>query len=468
MMPLDTRTLCRAAGGRLLSGDHRVLGPPSLDSRTVEAGQTFFCIRGPRFDGHRFATQAADRGATVVVADRRGVSALPGALLDGPVTVVVVPDTVRALGRLATAARVQFKGTVVGLTGSSGKTTTKELIAAVLRTAGPTLATRGNLNNHLGVPLSLLALEPDHRFAVIEMGMSAAGEISYLASLAGPRIGVITSVGAAHLAGLGSIRAIARAKGELFDNLPRDGLAIMPSRVAWPWRVTAGLRSPLWCVGERQADRVRLVDARPLDEGMAGTVEVDGRRHALRLRLDGRHNLHNALLAIAVGLALDVPVADAVAALAEVPPPAMRGELRRLPDGTAVVLDCYNANPQSMAAAIATFAERAPDGVLVLGDMLELGPGEIDAHRAIGEAVAALPGSPLLIGVGRLSVHTVEAARAAGLPAERALHRDDPDAVAAVIAGRPGAPILLKGSRGARLERVFAALSAAREEGDAR
>ncbi len=470
-MLLDSQTLCRAAGGRLMDGEHRPLGPISIDSRTSPPGAAFFCIRGPRFDGHRFAGQAVDRGATVIVADRRGVSALP--MLGGDTTVVVVSDTVRALGRLAAATRVQFRGTVVGLTGSSGKTTTKEMVAAVLATAGPTLATAGNLNNHLGVPLTLLRLaEPDappYRFAVVEMGMNAAGEIRYLSSLAGPRIGVLTSVGAAHLAGLGSVEAIARAKGELFDALPPVGLAIMPSRVPFPWRVTAGLRAPLICVGERPADAVRLRAVRTTTRGVAGTVEVDGRLHRLRLKLDGRHNLHNALLAIAVGRALGVDPEAAVAALAEVEPPSMRGEMRTLADGTPVVLDCYNANPQSMAVAVRTFADRAPDGLLVLGDMLELGPGGVDAHRAAGEAVARLPGEPTLIGVGRLSAHLVEAARAAGMPPERARHREDAEAAAAAVIDlrRPGQPILLKGSRGVRLERVYEALRD-REEGPAR
>lgn len=471
-MLLDTHMLCRAAGGRLVSGDHRPLGAVSIDSRSTPEGAVFFCIRGPRFDGHRFAGQAVDRGATVVVADRRGVSALPNRILEGDTAVVVVSDTVRALGRLAAAARVQFKGVVVGLTGSSGKTTTKALVAAVLGTAGPTLATHGNLNNHLGVPLTLLRLTepdaPDYRFAVVEMGMNAPGEISYLASLAGPQIGVITSVGAAHLAGLGTIEAVARAKGELFGALPREGLAVMPSRVPYPWRVTAGLRAPLLCVGERAVDRIRLSAVRPTEGGVAGIVHVDGQRHRLELKLDGRHNLQNALLAIAVGQRLGVPVEQAIVALATVEPPSMRGEVRRLPDDTPVVLDCYNANPQSMAVAIRTFADRAPDGLLVLGDMLELGPGESDAHRALGEAVARLPGSPTVVGVGPLSANLVTGARDAGMDPQRVIHTVDAASAARRIDGlrRPGQPILLKGSRGIRLEQVFEALEAAAHDSD--
>lgn len=459
---LSTRDLAEVSGGHLVFGAHGPLGPVSIDTRTLAAGQAFFCIRGPRFDGHAFIDEALARGARVVVVDQQGVERLRGRDPRGA-TVIAVPDTVEALGAVAALHRRRFEGAVVGLTGSSGKTTTKELVAAVLRAAGPTLATAGNLNNHLGVPLTLLRLTGEHRFAVIEMGMNAPGEIAWLGTLAAPRIGVITTVGPAHLQGLGTVEAVAAAKGELFGALPPDGLAVMPSDIAFPWRVTMGLRAPLLLVGERPEDEVRLVKAQATADGAAGTVEVDGERHRLTLRMAGTHNLHNALLAVAVGRALGVPPAAAVAALAEVPPPSMRGELRRLPDGTEVVLDCYNANPQSMAAAVRTFAQRAPDGVLVLGDMLELGAGAAADHEAIGRLVAGLPGHPLLVGVGPLAAALVEGARAAGLPADRChLTRDAEEAAALLRTVRgEGRPILLKGSRGIRLERIFDALARA-------
>ncbi len=467
-MMLDTRLLCRAAGGRLINGEHQDLGPISIDSRTCPPGATFFCIRGPRFDGHRFADKAVAAGAKVIVADRRGVSALPGGLLDGDLAIIVVPQTVRALGRLAAAARVQFHGTVVGLTGSSGKTTTKEFIAAVLARSGETLATAGNLNNELGVPLTLLRLRQNHRFAVVEMGMNARGEISYLASLAMPHIGVITTVGAAHLQGLGSVQAVARAKGELLTALAPDGLAIIPSHVRYPWLLTAGLRAPLMTVGERKVDEIRLLRVRSTLTGTRATIEVDGERHPLRLRLAGRHNLHNALLALAVGRELGVAIPDALDALAAVDPPAMRGEIRQLDDGTPLVLDCYNANPQSMRVSVDTFVEGAPGGLLVLGDMLELGPAGPAAHREIGAHLAELPGAIAdltVIGVGPLSEQLVAAARAAGLPADRAHHASDADAAVDLVRAhrRPGQPILLKGSRGIRLERVYTELAAAED-----
>jgi UDP-N-acetylmuramoyl-tripeptide--D-alanyl-D-alanine ligase len=335
------------------------------------------------------------------------------------------------------------------------------MVAAVLAAGGPTHKTSGNLNNHLGVPLTLLAMRGDERFAVIEMGMNHLGEIAALSAIARPRVGVITAVGAAHLEGVGSIEGVAQAKGELFDALPAVGVAVMPSDILHPEIVTRNLRGALVTCGTRPGDAVRLLSAAETIEGATGVIEVDGIRHALRLRLAGEHNLRNAMLAIAVGHALHVPPSLAVEALAQVAPPAMRGEVRPLRDGGRVVLDCYNANPTSMAAALASFGRTAPPGgVLVLGDMRELGPDALAAHAALAPQVLAVPGATL-IAVGPLSGALVEASKAAGLPAERAVHV--PDAAAAgqeLRARRPaGSWVLVKGSRAMGLERVFAALA---------
>jgi len=459
MRPLDTLIICRMASGRLVSGSHRPLGPVSIDTRTLASGDAFFCIRGPRFDGHSFVQQAIEKGARVIVGEPKGVARFSDGCLGADVAIITVPDTVRALGRVALAARARFPGPVVGLTGSSGKTTTKDFIAAVLATAGPTLATRGNLNNHLGVPLTLLRISAEHEFAVVEMGMNAPGEIAYLTEITRPNVGVITSVGAAHLEGLGSVEAVARAKGELMGALASGGVAIIPSDVPHSWILTGGLRAPLLTVGERPADDVRLVRGREAAGGAAGVIETDGDRYPLQLRLAGRHNLHNALLAVAVGHLLGVSPDAAVAAIEGVDPPRLRGELRRLPDGGEVMLDCYNANPQSMAAALQTFSDRAPGGLLILGDMLELGTGAAEAHAELGRVVAALPGDPVFIGVGPLCRHAVEAARAAGMPADRAVPRSM-DAAGVVAERRQGGrPMLLKGSRGMALERIYEALA---------
>lgn len=456
MSGLTTLDLCQVAGGALVAGPHRPIDAVSIDSRTLPAGAAFFCLVGPRFDGHDYAGAAVEQGAAIVVGRRERV---PAALLEGGVTVVGVDDAERALTALAALARRRFEGEVVGVTGSVGKTTTKEMVAAVLAVVGGAHKTVGNLNNHLGVPLTLLAMRGDERFAVIEMGMNHLGEIAALSALARPRVGVITAVGAAHLEGCGSVEGVARAKGELFDALPPDGVAVMPSDILFPEIVTGGLRAALVTCGTRPVDAVRLVSATEAADGAAGVVEVDGVRHALKLRLAGEHNLRNALLAIAVGHALHVPVSLAVEALAHVAPPPMRGEVRPLRDGGRVVLDCYNANPTSMAAALTSFGRTAPPGgVLVLGDMRELGPDARAAHAALAPQVLAVPGATL-IAVGPLSAALVDAARAAGLPADRAVHV--PDAAAAgqeLRARRPaGSWVLVKGSRAMGLERVFAA-----------
>lgn len=458
MKLLTTEDLIELGGERVV-GEHRPLGSVSIDSRTLSPDSTFFCIRGPRFDGHDFALPAVDAGARVVVCEGPSARRV-AATLSGRATVVAVPDTVRILGLLASRHRVHFEGTVVGITGSSGKTTTKELVAAVLGTAGPVLKTTGNLNNHLGLPLTLLGLGRHHRFAVLEMGMSAVGEIAWLAELARPRIGLITSVGAAHLMTLGDVRTVAQAKGELLRALPPNGLGIIPSDVAWPWVLTRGVQAPLMTVGRGPTDEVRLTGAREGKQGAVGTVHVDGRAHALRLRLTGEHNLRNALLAIAAGRALGVDPAVAVEALGAVEPPAMRGEIRRLADGTPVVLDCYNANPQSMVASLEAFVRRAPHGIAILGDMLELGPGAAFAHAAIGRTLGRLAPTVALIAVGRFAQDMVAAAREAGTT--YAVAAPDAEAAAGVLYDRvlDGRPILLKGSRGMRLERVWNALSA--------
>lgn len=463
-----TQDLARVGIGRRMSGEHRPLGPVSIDSRNVSKDGVFFAIVGPRFDGHDYLQAAADAGARVVVgrADSARLRALLPRFEAQGVTAMGVTDPQHALSMLAALHRARFRGTVVGLTGSSGKTTTKELTAAVLRAAGPTLATTGNLNNHLGVPLTLLRLDATHQHAVIEMGMSGLGEIAWLARLARPGLGVITTIGPAHIEQLGSLDNIARAKGELFRALPEAGQAFLPSNCDRPWIVTRGLTTGLTVVGERGEDDLRALAIRETVAGLQATIVAGEERSTLKLNgFSGRYQIHNALLALAVGRRVGVELAAGCAALAEVAPPSMRGEVRRLADGTRVVLDCYNANPQSMAAASAAFLRTAPEGVLVLGDMLELGAGGAALHAEVGAGLAGQGTPALIVAVGPLALHLAQAAVAAGIPAER-VHAVANAAAAArlLIEARPaGAPILLKASRGVRLEQVFTDLVAAEQ-----
>ena len=457
MKALSTADLQSVGDAWLLRGSHRPLGPISIDSRTLQPGSTFVCIRGPRFDGHDFVQAAVRAGAKTVIVDRVGAEMAPRNV---GATVIAVPDTVAVLGDLAREHRARYPGVVVGLTGSSGKTTTKDFIAAALAVAGPTHKTQGNLNNHLGVPLTVLGLRAEHRYAVIEMGMSAPGEISYLSHITKPHIGVFTTVGAAHLAGVGGLGEVAAAKGEMTESVDTDGAVIMPSHIDYPWVLTRSLHSELITVGYRRVDALRLTAMSEGARGAMGTVHVDGETHRLRLKIAGRYNLVNALLALAVARRVGIPMTEAVAAISAVPAPALRGEIRKLPGGRRVVMDCYNANPQSMRAAIKAFIKRAPQGILVLGDMLELGPAGPTAHGMLGVEIAAIPSQPTLIAVGPLAKDIAGAAHGAGMPASLIHHAADAVEASQIITGLSSdAPILLKGSRGMRLERVFTELS---------
>jgi UDP-N-acetylmuramoyl-tripeptide--D-alanyl-D-alanine ligase len=431
----------------------------SIDTRTLPPLATFFCLRGPRFDGHDFAETALAGGALVLVCDETGLARLPRSLRTGGATVVCVPDTEQALVALAAEARARFAGTVVGVTGSSGKTTTKEMLAAVLATAGQTLKTAGNQNNQLGVPLTLLRLTPEDRFAVIEMGTNAPGEIAALAALARPHHGIITSIGAAHLEGLGGIAGVAVEKGALLRALPSDGIAFLPADVPYPWLATRNVRARLVTLGKGPGTGLRRLGVTETSSGVRGRFRLgDGQTGTLGLRMPGAHAFDDALLALACGQALGVPVEGALAALSTVPPASMRGEQRRLPGGQTVVLDCYNANPASMEASIRAFVQVAPRGLLVLGDMLELGEDSVEAHRAIGRLVGSLP-RVQLVAVGPRALALYEAALEAGLPSTRAAHAADANdaigPVSSALRSLGRGRMLLKGSRGVGLERIY-------------
>ena len=459
-MELFVRDLVGVTGGRRVHGPDRPITAVSIDTRTLPQGAAFFCLRGPRFDGHDFAEAAVGQGAQVLVCDENGLTRIPRAVRQGTATVVCVPETEQALVALAAEVRRRFNGTVIGVTGSAGKTTTKEMLGAVLSTLGPTLKTQGNLNNQLGVPLTLMRLEDTTRFAVIEMGTNAPGEIEFLAGLARPHHGIVTSVGAAHLEGLGGVLGVAWEKGALLRVLPREGLAFVPTDIACPWVLTRNVRARLETVGHGPGEGVRRLSYRETARGVVGRLSIDGISHRLALRMPGAHNLDNAMLAIACGRSLGVSPEIAIQALETLAPANMRGEIRRLPHGVRALVDCYNANPASMQAAVRAFHRIAPRGLMVLGDMLELGVESAAAHRDMGRFVASLPGARLL-GVGPRAAAMVDAARSAGLSEEQATHASD-----AVEAGTlmrallaAGDWVLLKASRGIGLERALTALT---------
>lgn len=428
----------------------------TTDSRLSGPGRVFVALRGEKLDGHVFVRDAlASPGSGAIV--EAGHPAVAG-LDPGPGRLVVeVRDTSLALLALGRAARDTFQGPVVALTGSVGKTTTKDMIAAILSQRGAGLATEGNLNNLVGVPLTLLRLSGDHRWAVLEMGMNAFGEIDALARCARPGVRLITRIGRAHLERLGGIEGVARAKGELFATAgPGDVLVVNADDPMSPTLpVPEGVRVVRF--GEAAGAEVRVLAARRegIDAWRAvfalGDESVD-----VRVPLAGRHNLSNALAAAAVAYALGLSGPEVRVGLDAVRAPAMRMQVVELPGGAVLINDAYNANETSVAAALRTLAdEPAPLRVAVLGDMLELGAASLASHREVGR-LAAGSGLTLLVGVGPHSAETVAAARAAGLPDARAHHARTHAEAAALVRPFlvPGARILLKGSRGMAMEKV--------------
>jgi UDP-N-acetylmuramoyl-tripeptide--D-alanyl-D-alanine ligase len=461
------QTFAFAAGamrGALLAPGARgsAFAGAAADSRQVAPGQLFFALPGVRADGFAFCGQAAAAGAAgVVVARGRG---LPAGCED--VAVVAVDDPLAALGDLARAVREAFRGRVVGVTGSNGKTTTKELCAAALRPLGDVLRTPGNLTTDVGLPLTVLSARGNEAAWVLEMAMRGRGEIAYLAAIARPHVGVITNVAPAHLERLGSIEEVARAKGELYAGLTEDGIAVLPAGDALIEAQAAPVPPARRISFEGAAGGggdVRVLDLVPA--GAAGAVVRYAARDVpvvVRLPLAGAHNARNGAAALAVALAVGVPAVEAAPALESVTLPPHRSAVLRA-GGRTILDDCYNANPASMRAALDTVvgAAGASRAFAVLGDMLELGPEAEALHREVGrQAGARLAG---LAAVGDLAPALVDGARAAGLGADRALVAASPEEAAARLAAwtAPGDWILVKASRGLALERAVAALAEA-------
>lgn len=437
--------IAAATGGALVAD--ALAGPILTDSRRLSPGGWFLALVGDRFDAHAFLADAATAGCAGAV-----VSRPPEGWTRG---LVVVPDTLVALQDLGRYVRRGFDGPVVGLTGSAGKTSTRAMIVEVLRPLGRVHHTEGNLNNHVGVPLTLCATPPDADAIVVEMGMNHPGEIALLQDVAAPDVRLITNVGAAHVEGCGSVEGVAAAKQELFDGArPGDIVCVNdddPYVRAMP--VPEGARVVRYGRGEGCA--VRLTD-----------VVVDGERLETRVRIEtpdgpvvariavpGEHLAINATAAVAVGWALHVPVDTMGPALGHFRPVGMRNRVERIGD-TLAIDDAYNANPVSMKAAIATLAALPAPRIAVLGDMLELGDAEADAHREVLRFALAHADRVLVTGPRM-------AAAAAHHPAVRVFA--DVDALAdALLADLPaGATVLVKGSRGARMERAIDRMRAA-------
>ena len=444
--------------GRLVQGDlNSQARGVSTDSRTIQPGNLFVALSGPHFDGGTFLAQAFERGAA-------------GALVSGPYSgdstpapkiIIEVQEPLKALGDLAQLWRKRFSVPVIGLTGSNGKTTTKEMLAGILESTGPTLKNPGNFNNLIGLPLTLLGLGPEHRFAVLEMGMNRSGEIRRLSVIAVPTVGLVTNIGPAHLEGLGSLEAIARAKGELFEALTREDWAVINQDDPRILELSAACQSQKISYGLDLRAEVRADGIQPTASGLEFVFCFQGQRREIRLPLPGRHNVSNALAAAAAALVLGLSIDQIQRGLEGFSPPAHRLQIRPGRRGAHLLDDSYNANPASVQAALTTFQSLRQDrrGGLVLGDMLELGDSSQTAHQEIGTRIGGL-GVDYLVTIGQYTPALMAEALKGNRPPAKAVHCSSPTELIEQVDPliQAGDWVLIKGSHGMALETIAAAL----------
>ncbi len=434
-------------GAELIGPDVEFTGVSS-DSRTIAAGDLFAALKGENFDGSAFVAAAVHGGAVAAMVD--AASYRGGEI---PCPVLLVEDVRLALGRLAANWRARFTIPVVALTGSNGKTTVKEMLASILRKAtgdvGAVLATQGNLNNDIGMPLTLLKLRATHRYAVIEMGMNHPGEIDYLTRIAHPGVAIINNAASAHLAGLGTVEAVARAKGEIFAGLPESGIAIVNAddQFAPLWRKLAAPHDVLDFALDAGAAVAACWDV--TDFGIQMEITTPDGSFGATLQVPGAHNARNALAAAAAAVALHIPLDTIAKGLEAFPGVPGRMQRKRGRHGETVIDDTYNANPASMRAALQVLAQAPGKRIFVVGDMGELGGDALRLHAETGEFARQL-GIQRLLALGELSRETV---RAFGTGAQ---HFDDVESLCGILDSElaAGTTVLVKGSRFMRMERA--------------
>ena len=455
----------RAARGATELAEREPVGY-SIDSRTVREGELFFAIRGEHYDGHRFVVDAIARRALAAVVSRDFLHSELGREIDPQkAALILVDDTLAALQSLAYMVLKSWQGEVIAITGSVGKTTTKEMIAAMLARIGRVVKTTGNLNNDFGVPLSVLKMESDGRrasdfdFAVLEMGMNHKGEIAHLTAIAPPDLGVVTVVAPAHLEFFSSIDEIAEAKAEMVKGIVPGGTAVLNAddhRVAG----MSALRYDIQCTTfgiERSAD---VMASEIRTEGISGnrfSITTPHGQIEAQLPFPGRHNIYNALAAAAVADHYETPLVEIAAALAGTSAPKMRGEVVHFTGGFTIIDDSYNSNPRALFEMVSTVcaSRESTRKIIVAGEMLELGPDGPEHHREAGRQIARL-GVDRLIGIRGLAAEIVAGAREAGMADDAATFTDTPDEAADILIreARKGDLILVKGSRGVKTETV--------------
>lgn len=446
LKPLTLNEVAAPLAGRVIGADSRFDGV-SIDSRAIQPGQLFVALTGPRFDGHDYLNEVAAKGAVAALVEREVPnSALPQLL---------VKDTRQALGLLGALNRAAYDKPVAAITGSSGKTTVKEMLASILRTRGPVLATRGNLNNDLGVPLTLLELAPEHSAAVIELGASRLGEIAYTVGMTKPHVAVLNNAGTAHVGEFGGPDKIVEAKGEIIEGLGADGIAVLnlDDKAFAIWKKRAAGRQVLtFALGNSQADFYASDLGRDARGCPSFTLHSPMGSEPVQLNLLGTHNVANALAAAAAAHALGVSLFGIATGLNAVQPVKGRAVAQLASNGMRVIDDSYNANPTSMCAAVDILAGFSGRTVLVLGDIGELGEWAEQGHRDVGAYARGKVSA--LYAVGPMMAHAVAAF------GEQARHfANQAELIAALGAEHDSnTTILIKGSRSAAMENIVAAL----------
>ncbi|MGC8835177.1 MAG: UDP-N-acetylmuramoyl-tripeptide--D-alanyl-D-alanine ligase [Armatimonadota bacterium] len=447
---------CRAELANVDTGAH--VKCVSTDTRSMRSGCVFFALKGERHDGHDFVLEAFDRGAIAVVVRKDWLLRNPGT------PALVVEDTLKALGDAAAGYRLLFGGPVVCITGSSGKTTTKEMTELAVSSLGPVAKSEANYNNEVGVPLSIFKIGREHKAAVLELAMRGRGQIRYLAKIARPDVGVIVSIGDAHLGLLGSRLAIAEAKAELLDELPEFGTAVLPRDSEWYSLLTQRCACRRLSFGFHPEADFRVAGYEAGESWSRFSICFRGDEAEVELAAPGEHLAVDAAAAVAAAVALGVPLRTAADALSGFQPLDMRGA-RLAANGFTVINDAYNANPDSVAAALKSLAYCGGRKVALLGDMLELGDASVELHRKVG-ALAAKIGIDLLVTVGNLGAEIGRGALDAGMPPGSVLQFTAPLDAAKALREllRPGDVVLVKASRGARLEQAVEVLVAGNAE----